>query len=383
VTWSFQLVAERYLKTTRLFDGFLRREGAACADEACLKEQAYRLGGKLIEFIVARAFGGYGMGRRYRVVVTVPIHEESIRLLEREAEVFVFNEPPRTEEELIEAVREADGLLVSLNVEPVTSRVIESAGRLRVIARHGIGYDNVAVQAATQCGIWATIAPVSSETVADMAFAHLLCLARKAHLATQCIKSGKRVSRNPFLFMGFDVWEKTLGIIGLGRIGQAVARRAKGFGMRVIYYDKVRREDAERELGVEFRNLEDLLRESDFVTLHVPLTPETYHMIGERVADDEAYSNTRQHLPRRHHRHASPCQSPQGGLDRRRRNRRFRARTPPARRPPLDARRRCKLNNDPSHIFKHCRVQSEACGHSGGGDVQSPTRRGSQIPGKP
>jgi len=189
--------------------------------------------------------GGYGMGR-YRVVVTAPIREEGIRLLEREAEVFVISEPPRTEEELIEAVREADGLLVSLNVEPVTSRVIESAGKLRVIARHGIGYDNVDVQAATQRGIWVTIAPVSSETVADMAFAHLLCLARKVHLATQYIKSGKWVSRNPFLFMGFDVWGKTLGIIGLGRIGQAVARRAKGFGMRVIYYDKVRREDAER-----------------------------------------------------------------------------------------------------------------------------------------
>ncbi|UNQ73191.1 D-glycerate dehydrogenase [Infirmifilum sp. NZ] len=228
------------------------------------------------------AFGGYGMGRRYRVVVTAPIREEGIRLLQREAEVFVFSEPPRTEEELIEAVREADGLLVSLNVEPVTSKVIESAGKLRVIARHGIGYDNVDVQAATQRGIWVTIAPVSSETVADMAFAHLLCLARKVHPATQYIKSGKWVSRNPFLFMGFDVWGKTLGIIGLGRIGQAVARRAKGFGMRVIYYDKVRRENAERELGVEFHNLEYLLRESDFVTLHVPLTPETYHMIGER-----------------------------------------------------------------------------------------------------
>jgi len=183
---------------------------------------------------------------------------------------------------LIEVVKDADGLLVTLNVEPVTRRVIEAAPKLKVIARHGVGYDNVDVKAATERGIVVTIAPVNIETVADMTFALLLCLARKICQADWYVKSKKWTVRDPFLFMGVDVWGKTLGIIGSGRIGRAVARRAKAFGMRVIYYDIYRNEVAEKELGVEYRPLEELLRESDFVTIHVPLTKETHHMIGEK-----------------------------------------------------------------------------------------------------
>jgi len=222
------------------------------------------------------------LGYKFKTVITAPIHEEGLKLLEDKVELLVLDRPPKREEELMEVVKDADALIVTLSVEPVTKKVIDSAPKLRIIARHGVGYDNVDVKAATDRKIWVTIAPVNSETVADLTFTLMLTLARKVCQANQFVKSGKWKVKDPFLFRGFDIHEKTLGIIGLGRIGQAVARRAKGFGMRVIYYDIYRNEKAEKELGAEFKPLEELLKESDFVSIHVPLTKETYHLIGER-----------------------------------------------------------------------------------------------------
>lgn len=217
---------------------------------------------------------------KFHVVVTAPIHGDGLDVLRREADVYVFDEPP-TEEELIESVRDTDAILVTLNVEKISRKVIESAPKLKVIARHGVGYDNVDVEAATERGIWVTITPVLHETVADMAFAHILCLARNVCRATHYIKSRLWRIRDPFLFRGMDVWGKVIGIIGLGRIGSAIARRAKGFSMKILYYDIVRKPMLEEELKAEYRSLKDLLRESDFIVISCPLTEHTHGMIGE------------------------------------------------------------------------------------------------------
>ncbi|MBS7642226.1 D-glycerate dehydrogenase [Candidatus Bathyarchaeota archaeon] len=217
---------------------------------------------------------------RYHVVITAPIHSEALELLKKYTDVYVFDKPP-TEDELIESVRDADAILVTLNVERVSRRVIESASRLRVIARHGVGYDNVDVDAATERGVWVTITPVLHETVADMAFAHILCLARNICRSSQYVKSRLWRIRDPFLFVGMDVWGKVIGIIGLGRIGSAIAKRARGFSMKILYYDIVRKPQLEAEFGVEYRSLEDLLRESDFIVVSCPLTEYTRGMIGE------------------------------------------------------------------------------------------------------
>jgi len=122
---------------------------------------------------------------------------------------------------------------------------------------------------------------VLTETTADFAFALLLAAARRVAEGERNVKEGKWRTWGPMILLGHDVHHATLGIIGLGRIGAEVAKRAKGFDMKILYYDSVRRPDLEKTLGVEFRDLKTLLGESDFVTVHTPLLPETYHLIGE------------------------------------------------------------------------------------------------------
>jgi D-3-phosphoglycerate dehydrogenase len=217
---------------------------------------------------------------KFRIVVTAPMREEGVRLLEREAELKIFPKPP-SEEELVEAVKDADALLVTLNVERATRKVIESGPKLKVIARHGVGFDNVDLEAADERGIWVTTAPVLNETVADQAFSLLLTSARRICEANYFVKSKRWTVRDPMLFTGTDVCGKTLGIIGLGRIGVCIAERAKGFKMKLLYYDIVRKDEIEKKFGVEFEPLETLLRDSDFVTISCALTEQTKGLIGE------------------------------------------------------------------------------------------------------
>jgi len=218
--------------------------------------------------------------KKFKVVVTAPIREEGLTLLKKEAEILLFQKTP-TEEQLIEAVRDTDALLVTLNVEKISKKVIDSAPKLKIIARHGVGYDNVDIKVAKEKGIWVTITPVLSETVADMAFALLMALSRKICEANLFVKSKKWITRDPFLFTGVDVSGKTIGIIGLGRIGYAIAERAKGFKMKIIYYDIIRKKEIEEKEKIEYLPLENLLRESDYVIISCPLTEQTKGLIGE------------------------------------------------------------------------------------------------------
>jgi D-3-phosphoglycerate dehydrogenase len=217
---------------------------------------------------------------RFKTVVTAPMREEGLRLLEEESDVVVLPKLP-SEQELKEFVRDADALLVTLNVEKVTKDVIDSAQRLKVIARHGVGYDNVDVEAATAKHIWVTTAPVLNETVADQAFALILSLARRICESSYHVKSKRWVKRDPMLFVGTDVWGKTIGIIGLGRIGYSIAERAKGFKMNPIYYDVVRKMELEETMRIQYKSMNELLKESDFVVVSCSLTDETRGLLGE------------------------------------------------------------------------------------------------------
>ena len=189
---------------------------------------------------------------------------------------------PLEPKQLAEACREVEGLMASGT--RVSEEVLEQAPRLRVIANVGVGYDNIDVAACTRRRILVTNTPdVLTETTADLAFALLMAVARRLVESDRYIREGHWHYWQWTYLWGADLYRKTLGVYGLGRIGKAVARRARGFSMRVLYYDIVRPTPAqERELGAQFVDRETLLREADFLTLHVPLTPETHHLISAR-----------------------------------------------------------------------------------------------------
>ena len=217
-----------------------------------------------------------------KVLVTREIPEAGLRPLEG-FDVTVLSERPPERGELLEAVRGANGILPTVT-EKMDAEVMDAAGdSLKVIANMAVGYDNIDVEAATQRGIVVTNTPeVLTETTADTAFMLLLAAARRLGEAERFLRAGKWDAWGPKQLLGPDVWGKKLGLVGLGRIGHAVARRTSGFQMEVLYYDQYRNEAAERELGARYLELDDLLRESDFVSVHTPLTPETRHLISER-----------------------------------------------------------------------------------------------------
>ncbi|MCD6504765.1 D-glycerate dehydrogenase [Candidatus Bathyarchaeota archaeon] len=222
---------------------------------------------------------------RAKVLITAPIHEAGLTLLKDAADVRIAS-PERAliKENLIEEVRNIDALIVTRSREPVDEDVIKEGKRLKIIARHGSGYENVDIKAATRRGIFVTHAPVNAETAADLAMGMIICLLRRIHEGDKLVKSGEwyRSRRLGHPLIGFDVYGKILGIIGLGRIGAAVAKRARGFDMKILYYDVVRKREYEEKLGVEYRELDDLLRESDIVSIHVPLSKRTENLISER-----------------------------------------------------------------------------------------------------
>ena len=210
--------------------------------------------------------------------------ERAMKLLFEYCDVDLNEESrPPTKEELIEHVKDKDGLLCLLT-DKIDKDVLDAAPKLKVISTYSVGYDHIDVEEATKRGIYVTYTPgVLTDAVADHTWALLLAVARRLVEADQCVRQGCwKIAWAPDFMLGTDVYGKTLGIIGLGRIGTAVARRAKGFNMRILYYDKERKLDVEKELGVEFRSLDEVLKESDFVVISVVLTKETYHMIGER-----------------------------------------------------------------------------------------------------
>lgn len=197
---------------------------------------------------------------------------------------------------LVQRLGDADAVL-SLLTERLSPAVLASLPRLRVVANMAVGYDNVDPAAAAELGIWVTNTPgVLAETTADFAFALLLAAARRVVESDRDTRAGGWQTWSPTGFLGPDVHGATLGVVGLGEIGEAVARRARGFAMRVLYTARSRKPAAERALGVEWSTFGGLLEAADFVSIHVPLSPGTRHLFGEdafaRMKRDAVLVNT-------------------------------------------------------------------------------------------
>ena len=188
--------------------------------------------------------------------------------------------PPH--EEVVRMAAECDGFLPE-GIDPIDAEVLDNASRLKIIADRSVGTDNVDIPAATRNGVLLTNTPgILQDACADMTFALLLSYARQVTRSDRDIRAGKWTVFDQTPWLGLDTYNKTLGIFGFGGIGQKVAKRAAGFDMRVIYYSRSRRPDAEAELGAEWAgDMETLLKESDYLCLHCPLTDETRGVIGE------------------------------------------------------------------------------------------------------
>ncbi len=222
------------------------------------------------------------MSRR-KVFATHKLFEEPRRLLTQHFDVEFWEEeerPPRAE--VLKRVAGQDALICLLT-EKVNDELLDAAGpQLRMVANVAVGFDNIDVPACTRRKIVATNTPgVLDETTADFAWTLLMAVARRLGQGEALARSGNWRGWSLDQLCGADVWGKTLGILGFGRIGKAVARRSQGFGMKVIYNDAVRASgDAEKELRAEFKTREEVLAEADFLSLHVPLLPDTRHLIN-------------------------------------------------------------------------------------------------------
>src|SRR5262245_3000670 len=216
-----------------------------------------------------------------RIFATWPMEDAARAVLDPVGAVDASpTEEELPEEELVRRLRDADAV-IPMGAHRVSAAAIGAAPRLRVIAVAAVGYNLIDVAAASQRGIAVTNTPgVLTETTADLAWTLMLATARRVVECDRFVRSGRWKGVTWSLMLGDDVHGRTLGIIGFGRIGKAVARRAQGFGMRVLYHS--RRPDPEADgLGAAYRAKGDLLREADFVVLSVPLTPETRRFVGE------------------------------------------------------------------------------------------------------
>lgn len=192
-------------------------------------------------------------------------------------------EEPITRQELLSRAAGAHAL-ITLMSERVDDALLDAAGpQLKVVANFAVGYDNIDVPACRRRGVVATNTPgVLDDATADMAFALLLAVARRLPEGEALVRSGAWTGWRPEQLLGAHVTGATIGIVGLGRIGRAVARRARGFDMRLLYHNRRPDPAAERELNARYEAMDELLSQSDFVSLHVPLTAETRHLIGQR-----------------------------------------------------------------------------------------------------
>jgi glyoxylate reductase len=214
-----------------------------------------------------------------RVFVTRLIPEAGLQLIREACEMDVWQDelpPPRPI--LLERVRGAQGIL-SLLTDRIDAAVMDSAGGgLKVISNYAVGFDNIDVPEATRRGIAVGNTPgVLTDATADLAFALLMAAARRVVEGDRVVRAGGWKTWGPTFLLGVDVHHATLGIVGYGRIGQAMAKRARGFGMRVLFYDP--QIQAAEDADVQAVDLDTLLREADFISLHVPLTPETRHLM--------------------------------------------------------------------------------------------------------
>ncbi len=217
-----------------------------------------------------------------KIFVTREIPQIGIDILHRHYEVEIFPEKrPITKEEMISGAKDCDGLLPLLT-DKVDAEVMDETG-IKAIANYAVGVDNIDLAAATQRNIPVTNTPgVLTDATADLTWALLLSVSRRIVEADRYLREGNFVGWDSMLYLGGDFSGRTIGIIGLGRIGQAVARRASGFGMNIIYHSTSSHPKLENELGMKKVSLEELLKKSDYVTIHTPYSKKTHHLIGKK-----------------------------------------------------------------------------------------------------
>ena len=220
-----------------------------------------------------------------KIFVTRKIPQVGIDLLQKEGfEVSVSPlDRPLSHDELLHEVSGVEAILSQL-VDKIDGEVMDAAGKqLKIVANYAVGYDNISLADAQTRNILISNTPdVLTDAVADHAFALMLSASRRIAESDRFSRAGKYTGWQPFLLLGQDVYGKTLGIVGLGRIGSALAKRAaKGFGMQVVYFDRGKtNEELDKEIGSISVSMEEIFKTSDFISLHVPLTPETKHLVS-------------------------------------------------------------------------------------------------------
>ena len=224
-----------------------------------------------------------------KVFITQEIEQEAIELLKTVAEVKTSGaDGPLTRQEFLDGIKDADAVIMVWHTEMMDKEAFDAAPNLKIVARRGVGYDNIDVAEAKRRGIYVTVTPVHTNTIADLTFGMLINAARKLHLADAFVRSGQWTEDKSGVwvakrFMGFDVHHKTIGIIGFGRIGKHMAKRALGFEMKVLYHDVNRQPDVEKELGVEYASLDRLYAEADFISVNCALSESTKNLINREA----------------------------------------------------------------------------------------------------
>ncbi len=216
-----------------------------------------------------------------KVYVTRRIPESGIKLLQQSCDVEIWDSDDVVPRDVfLNAVADKDAVLCLLT-DRVDAETLDVAKNAKIFANMAVGFDNIDVAECTKRGIMASNTPgVLTDTTADFAFTLLMVAARRIREGHEFVHAGKWETWGPLLLMGQDIHHATLGLVGLGRIGTEMAKRGQGFSMRVLYNDVVRREDLEQELGLEYADFDTVLKESDFVSLHVPYMPATHHLIS-------------------------------------------------------------------------------------------------------
>lgn len=217
-----------------------------------------------------------------KIYVTRELPERGLNIIKKHFDTEVWPEySPPPKKTIIEKATDVDAL-VSLLSDKIDAEVFDKAPKLKIVSQLAVGFDNIVIPEATKRGIYVTNTPeVLTDTTADFAWALLMALARRVVEADKYVRTGQwKVAWHPAMLTGRDVFNTTIGIVGAGRIGYAVAKRAKGFNMNILFYDVIPRPEMEKELNAKKVDLDTLLRESDFVSIHVPLMKETHHLIN-------------------------------------------------------------------------------------------------------
>ena len=217
-----------------------------------------------------------------KAYVTRELPERGLKIIKKYFDTEVWTEyAPPPKKLIIEKAKNVDALAPLLS-DKIDAEVFDAAPKLKIVAQMAVGFDNIDVQEATKRGIYVTNTPeVLTDTTADFAWALLMAIARRVVEADKYVRTGQwKVGWHPSMMQGRDIHGATIGIVGAGRIGFAVAKRATGFNMKILFYDVVPRPEMEKELGAKKVDLDTLFKESDFVSIHVPLMKETYHLVN-------------------------------------------------------------------------------------------------------